>query len=246
MSVLRLCWRGFIRLTKRQTEGGRKGRKERKGVPARPSLLIMAEVWERLGGRTTVWVQRDARKLRGMTEAEMKTWPALCSNTKVPFNLTNSLVFFFFAFFLVFLSSSLFGPSRDSSTLFLFFLLKQFFLLKSLTWLQPGGLFFFFFHESGTTCVFKTCRGWNNWLRGDVFFFFSFFKIRFCNWLFFFFSFKEKCSEGEWQKIVPLWFSALCLIVTVQPCFRSVVKAFSTAVLDTENRRRGTDSRHNN
>lgn len=200
MSVLRLCWRGFIRLTKRQTEGGRKERKERKGVPARPSLLIMAEVWERLGGRTTVWVQRDARKLRGMTEAEMKTWPALCSNTKVPFNLTNSLVFFFFAFFLAFLSSSLFGPSRDSSTLFLFFLLKQFFLLKSLTWLQPGGLFFFFFHESGTTCVFKTCRGWNNWLRGDVFFFFLSSKLDSAIDCFSFFLLKRNVQRGNGRK----------------------------------------------
>lgn len=142
MSVLRLCWRGFIRLTKRQTEGGRKGRKERKGVPARPSLLIMAEVWERLGGRTTVWVQRDARKLRGMTEAEMKTWPALCSNTKVPFNLTNSLVFFFCFFPCVPFFLSLRTLQRFKHFI-LFFLLKQFFLLKSLTWLQPGGLFFF-------------------------------------------------------------------------------------------------------
>lgn len=144
MSVLRLCWRAFIRLTKRQTEGGRKGRKERKGVPARPSLLVMAGVWERLGGRTTVWVQRDARKLRGMTEAEMKTWPALCSNTKVPFNLTNSLVFFFFAFFLAFLSSSLFGPSRDSSTLFFFFFWNNFFSLSLWHGFSQEAFFFFF------------------------------------------------------------------------------------------------------
>lgn len=199
MSVLRLCWRGFIRLTKRQTEGGRKGRKERKGVPARPSLLIMAEVWERLGGRTTVWVQRDARKLRGMTEAEMKTWPALCSNTKVPFNLTNSLVFFFCFFPCVPFFLSLRTLQRFKHFI-LFFLLKQFFLLKSLTWLQPGGLFFFFFHESGTTCVFKTCRGWNNWLRGDVFFFFLSSKLDSAIDCFSFFLLKRNVQRGNGRK----------------------------------------------
>lgn len=199
MSVLRLCWRGFIRLTKRQTEGGRKGRKERKGVPARPSLLVMAEVWERLGGRTTVWVQRDARKLRGMTEAEMKTWPALCSNTKVPFNLTNSLVFFFCFFPCVPFFLSLRTLQRFKHFI-LFFLLKQFFLLKSLTWLQPGGLFFFFFHESGTTCVFKTCRGWNNWLRGDVFFFFLSSKLDSAIDCFSFFLLKRNVQRGNGRK----------------------------------------------
>lgn len=112
-------------------------------------------------------------------------------------------VLFFFCFFPCppsFLSSSLFRPSRDSSTLFFFFLLKQFFLLKLLTWLQPGG---FFFHESGTTCVFKICRGWNNWLRGNVFFFSLSSKLDSAI-DFFFLLFKDKCSEGEWQKIVPL------------------------------------------
>ena len=112
---------------------------------------------------------------------------------------TASCFVLFFCFFPCppsFLSSSLFRPSRDSSTLFFFFLLKQFFLLKLLTWLQPGG---FFFHESGTTCVFKICRGWNNWLRGNVFFFFSFFKIRFCDW-FFFLLLKINAQRGNGRK----------------------------------------------
>ena len=173
MSVLRLCWRGFIRLTMRQTEGGRE--EERKSVPARSSLLIMSEVRERLGGRTTVWVQRDARKLGGMTEAEMKTWPALCSDAKVPFSFTNSLMFcFVFCFFPCppsFLSSSLFRPSRDSSTLFFFFLLKQFFLLKLLTWLQPGG---FFFMNLGQHACLKYAE--DGIIGSEAMFFFSLFR----------------------------------------------------------------------
>lgn len=82
----------------------------------------------------------------------------------------------------------------------LFFLLKQFFLLKSLTWLQPGGLFFFFFHESGTTCVFKTCRGWNNWLRGDVFFFFLSSKLDSAIDCFSFFLLKRNVQRGNGRK----------------------------------------------
>ncbi len=47
-------------------------REESLNVAAWSSILIIAEV-QSLGGQTTVRVQWDARKLRGMTEAEMKT-----------------------------------------------------------------------------------------------------------------------------------------------------------------------------
>lgn len=88
----------------------------------------------RLAGQTTVGVQRDARKLGGMTEAERKTWPDYCatfsSKTKEPFNFTNSLLFYFLIFFFTFipplLSFFLFWPCRDSCTLFFFLLFNNF------------------------------------------------------------------------------------------------------------------------
>lgn len=108
----------------------------------------------RLAGQTTVGVQRDARKLGGMTEAERKTWPDYCatfsSKTKEPFNFTNSLLFIYLFIFLhlfrlYFLSFS--SDPAEIHALYFFFFFLTISLLNSLTWLQPEG----FFRESGAT-----------------------------------------------------------------------------------------------
>lgn len=143
MSVLRLCWRGFIRLTKRQTEGGRKGRKERKGVPARPSLLIMAE------GLRETWRPDNCLSSEGCQEAprhdrgwdENVTGPLFQHQSAI--QLDKQPRFFFLCFFPCVPFFLSLRTLQRFKHFILFFLLKQFFLLKSLTWLQPGGLFFF-------------------------------------------------------------------------------------------------------
>lgn len=88
-----------------------------------------------LGGQTTVRVHWDARKLRGMTDAEMKTWPdywAVLSSKPKSHSTSQTASFFFSPSFLLLLS-------LQRCMHFIYFLTIS--PLNSLTWLQPGGFF---------------------------------------------------------------------------------------------------------
>lgn len=110
MNGVLFCWQCFIR---GQMRRGREYDSE-KGVFVvkawRSSICLKAEV------QTTVWVQCNARKLRGMTKADMKTWPDYCAvlSSKPKSHSTSHTASFFPCLPPFFLSR----PCGDSCTLF--------------------------------------------------------------------------------------------------------------------------------
>lgn len=139
------------------TNEGRNTDRERRAWTSWSSILIIAEV-QSLGGQTTVQVQWDARKLRGMTEAKMKTWPDYCADlSSKPKRHSTSQTASCCCFF--FLPSFLTLQTLQRCMHFIFF--EQF-----LSLILSNSFSRRLFYESGTTDMCKICRGWNNWLRG--------------------------------------------------------------------------------